>query len=438
MNETGLSNAPGIAAAVALVIALVANTGTDLRRLMSGRNVVLVGIASWFLLEAITLSSGLMAYTQEEYNLGMAAVVAAMGAFLIGYHKSRGCPAFPAMARSVRALDDPNVLWKLVWIGAVIGFAPLVYFAGTDLITQFESLLGMRKSWGGVLGRGRYGDARAAFLMLEMFATGVAPFAAILLFARGTPVLRRAVCLFIVAWPMIRAFGSGTRSALITSVVPVLAVLYLKAPPKLQKKLLIGALVCVPLLYQLMAAIVISRTAGEFSWDAKDKADYVGNEMFRELLFIRQRVPSQLDYQYGYVYYVQIVNPVPRFLWPGKPTLDTGLLMASLYGDVNEEGEAYLTVSPGLIGEMYLNFGWLGVVGLSAFGGWLVRGWDRIAEVNRDSLPTMIYFVGGLAVLFIMGRSFTMGMFYGLLSFSVLAWLLARSARRPVPYGGGK
>lgn len=437
MNEVGLSNAPAVAAAGAIAIALVANTGSDLRRLLSGRNVVLVGIASWFLLEALMLPSKLQEFTQSEYNAGVFAVVAAMGAFLFAYHKTGGCPAFPAMARSVRALDDPDLLWKLVWIGALVGFAPLVYFAGTDLITQFESLLGMRKSWGGVLGRGRYGDARAAFLMLEMFATGVAPFAAILLFARGTPVLQRALCLLIVAWPMIRAFGSATRSSLITAVVPVLAVLYLKAPPKLQKKLLVGALVCAPLVYQLMAAIVISRGQGEFSWEAKDKAEYVGNEMFRELLFIRQRVPSQLDYQYGYVYYVQIVNPVPRFLWPNKPTLDTGLLMASLYGDVNEDGEAYLTVSPGLIGEMYLNFGWLGVVGLSAFGGWLVRGWDRIAEVNRESLPTMIYFVGGLAVLFILGRSFTMSMFYGLLSFSALAWFLARSARRPVSLGGG-
>jgi oligosaccharide repeat unit polymerase len=425
--EGSLSNTPALALAAALVVALLANTGTDLRRLLSGRNVVLVGIGSWFLLEAITLPAGLAVYSQGEYTLGVVAVALATVAFLLGYHQTNGFSGFPRLGQVVRPLEDPALLWRLVATGAVVGFAPIVYFAGTDLITNFDSLLGMRKSWGGVLGRGRYGDARAALLMLEAFALGIAPFAAILLFDRRTPWLQRLVCLALVCWPVVRAFGTGTRSSLITAVVPVLAILYLKARPQTQRKLLILALLTVPLVYQLMAAIVVSRGEGEFSWESHKKAEYVGNEMFRELLFIRQKVPAQLDYQYGYVYYVQIVNPVPRFLWPEKPTLDTGLLMADLYGDVDERtGEAHLTVSPGLIGEMYLNFGWIGILGLSAFGGWLVRGWDRLAEQNADSLVTMVYYVGGLAVLFIMGRSFTMNMFYGLMSFALLAWVVQR------------
>jgi oligosaccharide repeat unit polymerase len=433
-----LSNAPALVAAIALLGALGANTGGDLRRLLSGRNVVLVGIGSWFLLEALALPEALAVYTQGEYTLGVSAVVASMVAFLLGYHASGGCPVFPRFGRTVRPLDDPALLWRIVLAGAVVGFAPVVYFAGTDLITNFDSLLGMRSTWGGVLARGRYGDARSAFLMLEMFATGVGPFAAVLLFDRRTPLNRRLVSLALVCWPIVRAFGVGTRSALITAVVPVLVVLYFKMRPGAQRKIVIAALLCVPLIYQLMAAIVISRGEGEFAWENHQKAEYVGNEMFRELLFIQRRVPQQLDYQYGYVYYVQLVNPVPRFLWPEKPTLDTGLLMADLYGEVDQNtGEANLTISPGLIGEMYLNFGWLGVVGLSALGGWLVRGWDRLAEENADSLVAMVYYTGGLAVLFIMGRSFTMNMFYGLLSFTLLAWVvqLAPPSARPAAPG---
>jgi hypothetical protein len=173
-----------------------------------------------------------------------------------------------------------------------------------------------------------------------------------------------------------------------------------------------------------MAAIVISRGTGHLDLEDRHKADYVGNEMFRELLFITSKFPTQVPYQYGYGYYVQLVNPIPRFLWPGKPTLDAGLLMADLYGAVGASGEATLTISPGLIGEMYMNFGILGIIGLSFFGGWLVKGWDLIQVRYSHSLPTIVYYTGGLAVLFIMGRSFTMGMFYGLLSLAVLAWLI--------------
>ncbi len=90
---------------------------------------------------------------------------------------------------------------------------------------------------------------------------------------------------------------------------------------------------------------------------------YVGNEMLQELAYIIDNVPERCDYQLGYSYYVQIVNPIPRFLWPGKPAIDSGLLMAQLKGEVNQTGEAYLTSSPGLLGEMYLNFGGWGIAG---------------------------------------------------------------------------
>ncbi len=202
------------------------------------------------------------------------------------------------------------------------------------------------------------------------------------------------------------------------------AFLYWRATQAWQKKIIFAIIICCPLLYGVMAALVVSRGSGSFSWEDREKADYVGNEMFQVLLFIMSKVPDVINYQYGYGYYVQVVNPVPRFLWPDKPTLDVGILMAQIYGDVDATGEAKLTISPGLIGEMYLNFGVVGIVGLSAFGGWLVKGWDEIPRLFGRSLPVMMYYSGGLGVLFILGRSFTMNMFYGLISLSLLAWLI--------------
>jgi oligosaccharide repeat unit polymerase len=427
MNDLhNISNIAAYLLAAILAWAIWSDIRRDLCRLITGRNVVLFAIGSWYLLEAIMLPAKLRSLaTQEMYNLGIFYVGLAAAAFLLGYHYTKGCSVFPAMGEKVTFFDDETWSWRLVVFGAVIGFTPIVVLTGTEFAAMFQGMLGQRSSWGGLLGRGRYGGAREAFLMLEMFVGGVAPFATILLFSRNSSILQRVVCLVVIVWPILRAYGSGTRSSMIIAIGGSFgAYAYWRASPALRKKLIIGALACAPLFYALMAAIVESRGSGKFSWEAREKNEYVGNEMFRELLFISSKVPTYLNYQYGYNYYVQLVNPIPRFLWKDKPTLDSGLLMASMYGDVNAQGEAYLTVSPGLIGEMYLNFGVLGVIGLSFFGGWLVKGWDRILLLYGFSLPTMMFYSGGLGVLFIMGRSFTLNMFYGLLSLSLLAWLI--------------
>jgi hypothetical protein len=418
----------------ALALAVLADVRRDVRRLLRGRNVVLLGLFAWYLLEALQRPKVLAAFPQAHYHFGLALVALAGVCFLLGYHRTRGCAALGRLGNRVSNLEDRGRLWKLVVVGAAIGFAPILYFTGGDLVEAVRGMLQMRKTWGGVLGRGRYGDARAALLQLEMFVNAVGPFAFLLLLDRRVPWPRRVACAAIAVWPLLRAYGTGTRSALLAAVLPVLVIIYFKARPAVQRRLVVGALLAAPVVYTFMAAMVISRGSGELSWDAARKADYVGNEMFRELLFISDRVPGSAEYQLGYSYYVQLVNPVPRFLWPDKPTLDTGLLMARLYGAYDRRtGEAFLTVSPGILGEMYLNFGVLGIAALSFFGGWLVRGWDLLPERYGGSLVVMIYYVAGLAVLFNTGRSVNMATAYALIAFGVLAALLGKPRQAPAP-----
>jgi hypothetical protein len=176
-----------------------------------------------------------------------------------------------------------------------------------------------------------------------------------------------------------------------------------------------------------MAAIVASRNSGELSWEAGKKATYVGNEMFQELLYITKNVPDPVPYQMGESYLVAFCAPIPRFLWPGKPSLDSGILMAELRGEVDTRtGQAYLSRSPGLLGEMFLNFGLPGLIVLSALGGWLVRGWDRIAARYWFSLPTMIFYLAGLGAIFFLGRSFTVQTLYPLVFFVAAVYLLSK------------
>jgi len=417
MNDPShLSNFPGLILAAILAGAIAWDVRRDIRRLICGRNVVLAGILAWFLLEAVMLSPGLSEFSQGTYNYSIFCVALAAGGFLAAYYATPGFRLWDPVVARFRMLDHPRVLWAVVVVCAIIGFAPVLFYSGLQFVELMRGILGMRKTWGGVLGRARYGGVRDALLQLEFFVKGAGPLAVLLLLDRRTTIFQKCFCFIVALWPLLRAYGSGTRSALVMSVLPVLAILYFKVSPKIQRRMVLAGLLSMPVVYLFMAAMVESRGSGSFSWEAAWEAKYVGNEMFQELAFITSKVPGEVGFLYGQSYYVQVVNPIPRFLWKGKPKFDTGLYMARLKGHVDPEtGEPTMTNSPGLIGEMYFNFGLAGVIGLSALGGWFVRGWDRIAWLHRESTPTLILYCMGLAVLFIMGRSFNMPMLYRIL-----------------------
>jgi oligosaccharide repeat unit polymerase len=395
--------------------ALFSELRRDVRRLVRGRSVVLIGIVSWFLLEGVQLSPVLRTFSQSTYDYCILCVALSLAGFLIGYHVLRPSTFFEPVAQQLIQLDNPSRLWRVVVACAAIGFAPVLYYSGFQLLTLMDGILGMRSSWGGLIARGRYGGFRDAMLMLEQFALGAGAISAILLFDKRAGGLRRIACAGFTLWPLLRAYGSGTRSTMITAVLPVLAVVYFRSPARWQKAFVWAGICSIPVLYTFMAAMVISRGSGEFRWSDAEKAEYVGSEMLQELAYIVTNVPESVPYQAGYSYFVQVVNPIPRFLWPGKPTLDSGILMAQVKGMVNKDGEVFLTNSPGLIGEMYLNFGIAGVFALSLLGGWLTRAWDLMGERYAASISTMIFYSMGLGVLFILGRSFTMNMFYSML-----------------------
>jgi len=72
---------------------------------------------------------------------------------------------------------------------------------------------------------------------------------------------------------------------------------------------------------------------------------------------IIDKVPYSYDHTYGETYFLWLVAPIPRSLWPNKPVVRIGgVLGEAIFGIVGKSG-----IPPGAIGEAYLNFGWLGI-----------------------------------------------------------------------------
>lgn len=100
-------------------------------------------------------------------------------------------------------------------------------------------------------------------------------------------------------------------------------------------------------------------------------------------------VPSQVPHTYGSTYFLWIVSPVPRSIWPDKPIVRIGgILGHSVYGTRDSNG-----IPPGFVAEAYLNFGWLGIPLISLLFGAGIRQFYRIygRASYKDCKKMMIY-----------------------------------------------
>lgn len=150
---------------------------------------------------------------------------------------------------------------------------------------------------------------------------------------------------------------------------------------------------------------------------------------------ILNAVPQSVPFQHGSTFTTVLYAPIPRSIWPEKPEINVGRLIAT---DVYGVGYHLRTgIPPGLIGEFYLNFGYPGVVFAALFYGAVVRLlWNLIQAGPSRASPnqTLVYIVCVLPVsITLLGSSLqqtlvTLLQFAGLIA---LAAFILREAPRP-------
>ena len=127
----------------------------------------------------------------------------------------------------------------------------------------------------------------------------------------------------------------------------------------------------------------------------------------------------------GTSYTYLVIQVVPRQVWPGKPTPPTVDVIGE-FSDVRE-GRAFP-----LWGEMYLNFGWLGVViGMAAIGYFyrrLLRAWGT-RRVDSPGLDVAMALCAPLLVQW-MSRGLFVQLIYNSAGLLVVPLMLARADRQ--------
>ena len=155
------------------------------------------------------------------------------------------------------------------------------------------------------------------------------------------------------------------------------------------------------------------------------------------------RVPEAYPYQYGKTVVSILWAPVPKSVWPEKPPVRLGpVISPAVFGfDVDRRtGDP-----PGLVGELWLNGGVIGVIiGMVAFGALLrrVERWHRLAP-ETGGLTAIPYGVLVVALCLKLPVSDITGVAISILEdlplLALLVWIVReRSPGRPAPWTTGE
>jgi hypothetical protein len=156
-----------------------------------------------------------------------------------------------------------------------------------------------------------------------------------------------------------------------------------------------------------------------------------GLNMLEELAWINSFIDKgTYAVNYGRRYFAELVNPIPRVIWPNKPLIgiDYAIARGQLYGDAGESAAGVgATISTGMIGQGVVNFGTFFGVLAAAF---LMALWVVILarqDLLGEKMGRMLLFFIGCVLTFNLGRDITLITLYPFLFGYILLTFWAKT-----------
>jgi len=267
-------------------------------------------------------------------------------------------------------------------------------------------------------GRGAIESSASGFLISSggYVFNAVAAFLGVLVFfQRSTAWRLLALAMFAISLPYF--FFAGARSHFLAAVLPFIItyLFYGRHLLVIRLAILAVAFFCLNEGFKFVTAF---RDSGGFREVLASENPYElmdedmrpsGLNMIQELCFVNTYLETGGGSPaYGARYLNELLNFVPRMIWPSKPLI--GIDYAKWRGFESADGELGVntTVSSGMIGGGVLNFGEiLGPVAagilMALWTGLLIRWWEQ-----RKSLMRLVLFMLGVGLTFNLGRDISM------------------------------
>ncbi len=121
------------------------------------------------------------------------------------------------------------------------------------------------------------------------------------------------------------------------------------------------------------------------------------------LSLVIQYTPDVWEFQQGSTFSAAIFSPIPRFIWQGKPAAFDKVAFGQQYFLTSVDNFTTAT-SPTVVGELYLNFGWYGIIlGMAIYGCILRLTWEWYRNTGQSSGPLLILLLAWFNLLMIDG-----------------------------------
>jgi hypothetical protein len=376
----------------------------------------MIGLVYWLLLDLLQGAYPLAA-SRDDVILAFTAIgTMAAGVWLGTWGTGWSPPQFvlEAAKRQIRSVG----LFRAAWIAFFLGMFYFAYSCDFDLSLMIAALGWCRfcAPWS----TGEFGGWNAFFVHLQYFGF-VLPSLAILIAHREGWVRPKAIVGAILSVIMIVFLAQGGGRRVVGVVLGAALITWLLLQARLRLKFLVGGLLGATLILVFMELMFQVRTFG-FSASyqetgLKSEALVRVDDNFLRLSQIMHFVPDVQPYADLQPLSYALALPIPRVLWPGKPS-DPGYDLPKLLG------LADASLSQSIIGELYAMHGLIVVfIGGLTFGR-IASMWNKILTVPGTT-KFMLYSLGVMA-LFVGLRSMQglVIMSYGLLGWFVIASLL--------------
>jgi len=305
---------------------------------------------------------------------------------------------------------------------------------GVAAIWLFLFIIGIARMGGDVMGAVFPLDGRAGPTMwgrgaVESSASGflvafggylfnaVAAFLGVLVFfQRSTAWKLLAGAMFAITLPYF--FFAGARSHFLAAVLPFILTYLFYGRHLLILKLAILAIAFLCLNEGFKFVVAFRGTgfrellASQNPYELIDQdAVQGGLNMTQELCFVNAYLESgDTSPAYGARYLNELLNFIPRMIWPSKPLIGIDYAKWRGFESEGEDGDTGVntTISSGMIGGGVLNFGKIfgpiaaGIL-MALWTGLLIRWWEQ-----RQSVLRLVLFMLGAGLTFNLGRDITL------------------------------